>query len=161
VVIGKPGASRAFCLSTLIICKPNAILRGECILQVRRQLGARPEDKTAVKTASKDVGLSLEKKCAMGDPIFYQQVVNEFPDLPPLTGNWKSHPLCSIFGDLDSEDHRKDRPFRTAIVCTKENGRPGPGFFEEASRLRSRTILKADQDEFWITEFNAVCAYYK
>ena len=54
-------------------------------------------------------------------------------DLPPLKEYWRSHPLCSIFGELDDEDHLKKRPFRTALDSPRfvgkrglQNRRPSP-----------------------------------
>jgi hypothetical protein len=61
------------------------------------------------------------------------QLIAHFPDLPPLTEYWRSHPLCSIFGELDDEDRLKKRPLRTALVFAKETGRPGQGFFDTIS----------------------------
>jgi hypothetical protein len=114
-----------------------------------------------MKTSAKEIGHFLEQKAKIGEPINYQVVIDRFPDLPPLTGNWKSHPLCSMFGDLDGEDHRNNLPFRTSLVYAKNLGRPGQGFFETVSRLRGKTILKQEQDKVWIAELDALRAHYK
>jgi len=62
--------------------------------------------------------------------MFNSDLIIQFPELPPFTGNWKSHPLCWIFDELDREDAALDRPLRTAIVVSKEKRIPGGGFFE-------------------------------
>jgi hypothetical protein len=54
-----------------------------------------------MKTTVRDIGQFLEQQAKRGRPITYQEVINQFPDLPPLTEYWKSHPLCDIFGELD------------------------------------------------------------
>jgi hypothetical protein len=114
-----------------------------------------------VNTTIKEVGQFLEAQAKIGEPITYSQVIIRFPDLPPLTAAWRSHPLCSIFGELDDEDHVKTRPFRTALVFSVETGKPGQGFFDTVSNLRSKTILKREQDAFWIAELSALRAYYQ
>ena len=87
----------------------------------------------------------------MESPITYTNVVRSFPDLPPLTGAWRSHPLCTIFGDLDIEDDRNKRPFRTALVFAKETGRPGEGFFE---------MIESQTDKVWTNELKALIDHY-
>ena len=110
----------------------------------------------AMQTSVRDVGIFLEKQAKIGAPITYQKVVERFPDLGPLTEFWRSHPLCSIFGELDAEDHRNGRPFRTALVCAKQTGKPGHGFFETVSPLRNQPISDQNEDEVWVSEFNAL-----
>jgi len=86
-----------------------------------------------MQTSARDVGLFLEAQAKQRAPIPYSDVIRTFRDLPPLGPHWKSHPLCSFFGELDLEDHSKQRPFRTALVFAKETGRPGQGIFRHAS----------------------------
>jgi hypothetical protein len=114
-----------------------------------------------LNTSIKDIGQYLEEQAKIGTPIPYGQIIKRFPDLPPLGPNWRSHPLCSIFGELDEEDHIKNRPLRTALVFAVETTRPGQGFFDTITNLRKQTILKSDQDKVWTDELNAVIAYYK
>lgn len=87
-----------------------------------------------MQTTTKEVGQYLEEQAKIRKPITYAQVITRFPDLPPLTGAWLSHRLCSIFGELDDEDHLKAHPFRTALVFAKETGRPRQGFFDAVSK---------------------------
>jgi hypothetical protein len=117
-------------------------------------------DEVRVKTTMKEVGQYLEEQAKLGTPITYTDVVRRFIDLPPLTGAWRSHPLCTVFGDLDVEDDRNKRPFRTALVFAKETGRPGQGFFDAIMSLRNTTILKSEQDRVWTDELKAVIAFY-
>ncbi len=113
-----------------------------------------------VETTIKDVGRFLEDQAKLGTPITYTDVIRKFPDLPPLTAAWRSHPLCGIFGELDDEDNVKRRPFRTALVFAKETGRPGQGFFDTMTNLRGKTILKSEQDQVWTGELKALIAHY-
>jgi hypothetical protein len=117
--------------------------------------------KVYMTTNIKDIGQYLEAQAKIGTPITYGQIIKRFPDLPPLGPHWKSHPLCSIFGDLDREDHREGRPFRTALVYAVETSKPGQGFFETITQLRNQTILKSDQDQVWTKELKAVINHYK
>jgi hypothetical protein len=114
-----------------------------------------------LQTSIIEVGQYLEKQAKIGEPITYTDVIRKFPDLPLLTAAWRSHPLCGIFGELDKEDHVKQRPFRTALVFAKETSRPGQGFFDTVTNLRGKTILKSEQDKVWIAEVDALRAYYK
>ena len=107
------------------------------------------------------VGEFLERQARTGQLISYAQVVAHFPDLPPLTEAWLGHPLCKIFGELDDEDGHSARPFRTALVISKEAGMPEQGFFETAQKLRWKQIRKSDHPKFWVDEVRAVLEYYK
>jgi hypothetical protein len=113
-----------------------------------------------VETTIKDVGQFLEQQAKLGAPITYGDLIRRFPDLPPLGPHWKSHPLCSIFGELDDEDIVKERPFRTALVFAKETGRPGQGFFETMQNLGGITVLKSEQDKIWTEALKVLIAYY-
>src|ERR1017187_6942936 len=112
-------------------------------------------------TSVKEIGAFLESQAHLGQPITYGAVIKKFPDLPPLTEYWKSHPLCDIFGELDGEDHRNNRPFRTALVYAVDTTRPGNGFFENLARLRGTTIMKSEEDKVWVAELDALKAYYR
>ena len=114
-----------------------------------------------MNTTMKEVGKYLEQQAKLGAPITYTDVVRSFPDLPPLTGAWRSHPLCTIFGDLDIEDDRNKRPFRTALVYAKETGTPGDGFFEMIETLRGVSITKSQKDKVWTDELKALIDLYK
>jgi hypothetical protein len=113
-----------------------------------------------LNTTIKDVGDFLEQQAKLGSPITYGDVIRKFPDLPQLGPHWKSHPLCSISGELDDEDHVKGRPFRTAIVYAKETTRPGQGFFDTIAALRNKPIDKSQEDKVWTDELKAVMAFY-
>jgi hypothetical protein len=113
-----------------------------------------------LNTTIKEIGQFLEEQAKVGRPITYTDVIRKFPDLPPLSAAWRSHPLCSIFGELDDEDNVKHRPFRTALVFAKETGRPGQGFFDAMANLRGKTILKSEWDRVWTKELNDVIKHY-
>ncbi len=108
-----------------------------------------------------EVGRFLEEAAKLGEPITYGDVVAHFPDLPPLTEYWLSHPLCNIFGELDGEDHDNSRPFRTAIVIARERNKPGPGFFTTISRLRGIKLREQDYDALWLSELGALQKHYR
>jgi hypothetical protein len=115
----------------------------------------------AMKTTEKDIAEFLEEKARIGEPIFYLDVVNRFPDVGPLTPHWPSHPLSAIFGHLDDDDQARQRPYRTALVVSKERGKPGDGFFNAMADLRDITILKSEEDKVWLKEFNRLVGYYQ
>src|SRR5258708_3202027 len=80
----------------------------------------------------KQVGAFLEDRVRrLGDsaPIFYNDLASQL-SLPPVTDAWFAHPLCKIFGELDSQEARLGRPFRTALVISRERNMPGEGFFK-------------------------------
>jgi hypothetical protein len=107
------------------------------------------------------IGKFLEKRAREGKPINYAEVIRIFPGLPPLNGNWSSHPLAQIFGDLDREDFANGRPFRTALVFALETSIPGDGFFKTLSDLRRIEISNTERSRLWIDEVNAVIAHYQ
>ena len=111
-------------------------------------------------TTINDIGKYLERHAKLGEPVTYGRLLSQFSDLPPLDGNWRSHPLCSMFGELDEDDHRKGRPFRTAMVFAKETGRPGQGVFDTVSNLRHKTILTAEQNLVWLAELSVLKTQY-
>lgn len=104
------------------------------------------------------IGDFLELQCKAKKVVTYQEVVNAFPDLPHLQGDWNNHPLCGIFETLDQKDARMKRPFRTSVVvkADKQNQMPGSGFFEALERL-NKISCKNNQarQAAWITELNA------
>jgi hypothetical protein len=122
--------------------------------------GIRFKCEGVVETSIKEVGQYLEEQAKLGTPITYTDVIRRFPDLPMLTGAWRAHPLCGIFGELDDEDNVRKRPFRTALVFAKETGRPGQGFFDTVQNLRGTTITRSEQDRVWTDELKALIAHY-
>lgn len=103
------------------------------------------------------VGKFLELKAKAGKIVTYQDVINAFPNLPALNGNWNSHPLCKIFEDLDQEDKQKNRPFRTSLVVRQDanNKMPGNGFFDALERLKGiHCRNQTERESAWITELN-------
>jgi hypothetical protein len=96
------------------------------------------EDLVAMAARSQNIPFR-EAQAKIGTPINYGQIIKHFPDLPELGPYWRSHPICSIFGDLDKEDHLNGRPFRTALVFAIETSKPGQGIFETIENLRHQT----------------------
>ena len=112
-------------------------------------------------TTATQIGKFLESQACKNCPMTYGQVLEKFPDLPPLTGAWLSHPLCEMFGQLDAEDFAAGRPFRTALVYAKETSIPGQGFFDTLARYRKQKISKNQQIDIWDKEMKAIKAYYE
>ena len=105
----------------------------------------------AKKVTSGQVAAFLEdraRRLSFDDvPIFYGDLAAHF-GLPPVTEAWYTHPLCSIFDDLDIEDAKRGRPFRTVLVVSQEHSIPGPGFFKTVARLcPQRPQPKTDLDK--------------
>ena len=111
-------------------------------------------------TTTRDLAEFLEEQARQSEPITYSDVIVNFPDLPPLTEAWLSHPLCSIFGELDREDFTNNRPFRTALVFGKESGLPGNGFFQMLERYRGRKLRKDEHLTVWLAELDAIKKFY-
>ena len=87
---------------------------------------------SAVKTnvTAKEIGRFLESRVRASGieaVIFYNELASHF-DLPEVDERWQQHPLCKIFDDLDNEDAKNKRPFRTVLVVSRDKGRPGQGF---------------------------------
>ena len=96
-------------------------------------------------------------------PIFYNDLANKF-GLPPVDKFWATHPLCQMFDTLDREDASNKRPFRTALVVSRERGIPGQGFFNTLQQLRNlKHPLKdeLEQRRVWQNEFDQVIAFYQ
>lgn len=107
------------------------------------------------------IGTMLENVARLQQVVTYQDVVTNF-NLPPLEGNWNSHPLSAIFEQLDQEDANKNRPFRTSVVVKKDknNQMPGGGFFEALERLKGIACRnEIARQQAWINELNAAHSY--
>jgi hypothetical protein len=111
-------------------------------------------------TNANDIGKFLEMLARRNEPCTYSRLIEEFPDLPPLTGAWLSHPLCDIFGQLDAQDNAGCRPFRTALVFAKETSIPGQGFFDMLAIYRKQKIGKEQKIELWDKEMKALRSFY-
>ncbi len=107
------------------------------------------------------IGTFLESAAKAKRLITYQEVVNKF-SLPPLEGNWNTHPLSKSFETLDQEDATKNRPFRTSVVVRKDknNQMPGMGFFEALERLKNIKCLNDKaREKAWVNELNAAFGF--
>ncbi|MHA3048123.1 hypothetical protein [Acinetobacter sp. ANC 4639] len=112
------------------------------------------------KIDRKLVSEQLEKAIKSKKTMTYTEIVNHF-GLPPLDGHWKSHPLCSLFELIDQEDAKEKRPFKTAIVVSSKEQKPGTGLFEALERLKKIPDPKTPEarDKIWVAELNAVFKY--
>jgi hypothetical protein len=95
--------------------------------------------------------------------VFYNDLAAHF-DLPEVDERWQTHPLCKLFDVLDHEDARKKRPFRTALVISRDKQLPGQGFFNMAKALRNPTPRfdsEIQRMRFFVDEVQALVNYYK
>lgn len=118
------------------------------------------------KIASVQVAAFLENRARKSNfddaPIFYGELVARF-GLPLITEAWSLHPLCDIFEELDVEDAKRGRPFRTVLVVSQEHSIPGPGFFKMVARLcPQHPQLKTDLDKmrFFNAELKKLLKHY-
>lgn len=113
----------------------------------------------------KQVGAFLEERVRRlggSSPIFYGDLAAHL-SLPPVTDAWFTHPLCGIFEQLDVEDAKLVRPFRTALVISRERNMPGEGFFKTFLRLHPHVRPpKTDLDKMklYVAELNRVLSHY-
>ena len=113
----------------------------------------------------RDIGSFLEDRARRLDgeaPIFYSDLAAHF-GLPPVTDAWFTHPLCDMFEQLDQEDERLERPFRTALVISKERSMPGAGFFKTIVRLRGLSHpprTEHDKMRLYLDELNSLLSHY-
>ncbi len=114
---------------------------------------------------AQDIGRYLEQQLrakGRNAVMTYSDLLEEFNDLPEFTGPWQSHPLCDMFEVLDIEDGER-RPFRTAIVVSKDDCLPGAGFFKMYVRYRDpKARIRTDIDRITVhqKELKAVAEYY-
>ena len=113
----------------------------------------------------RDIGCYLEdraRRLGGSAPLFYSDLATHF-GLPPVTDAWFTHQLCGIFEQLDQEDERLSRPFRTALVISKERSMPGEGFFKTVVRLRGLARpprTENDKLKLYVDELNSLLRYY-
>lgn len=101
----------------------------------------------------------LEGKARAKKPVTYREVVDHF-ELEPLTEAWTTHSLAGAFEQLDQQDANADRPFRTAMVYSKERSMPGPGFFHSLETRKGIVALNDDRRlEVYTHEYKATIAY--
>ncbi|WP_157463028.1 hypothetical protein [Curvibacter gracilis] len=86
--------------------------------------------------------------------ITYGDLAHRF-DLPIPDQNYQGHPFANLFHLLDQEDADFNRPFRTSAVVSKNQGRPGPGFFTALKNMKNISSTAATRDEVWLKEWNA------
>ena len=108
---------------------------------------------------SHQVGLFLEEQAGKRCTVYYSDIVAHF-GLPSLSIPWPYHPLSEIFEVLDQEDTMSNRPFRSAVVISKEREMPGNGFFEALERLRGiQTSNEQQRLEVFVRELEATFRY--
>jgi hypothetical protein len=118
------------------------------------------------KTTTQDIGRYLEQQLrakGRNAVMTYGDLLEVFNDLPDFTGAWSSHPLCDMFGELDIEDASLGRPFRTAVVVSKDDRVPGGGFFKMYVQYRDPNArIRSDLDRIEVhqRELRAVAAHY-
>lgn len=109
-----------------------------------------------MKTTYQEIGKHLEYVASMADVVTYGDLVKKFTDLPRELYPWPLHPLCAMFEELDVEDQRNGRPFRTSVVVTQETKMPGDGFFKMYELKRGQAISTSQRLSVWMSELVAV-----
>lgn len=108
---------------------------------------------------SSQIGLFLENQARKKRTVYYSDIVARF-GLPPMGALWSNHPLSEIFEVLDQEDTMSNRPFRSAVVISKERNMPGNGFFQALERLRGiQTSNEQQRMEAFRNELDATFGY--
>jgi hypothetical protein len=113
----------------------------------------------------RDIGDFLEDRArSLGEdaPLFYSDLAAHF-GLPPITDAWFTHPLSGMFEQLDQEDEQLARPFRTALVISKERSIPGEGFFKALVRIRGlRPPPRTEHDKMrlYLSELSNLLKHY-
>ena len=69
-----------------------------------------------------------------------------------------SHAFHALLGEISSEEFDSGRGMLSVLVVSKDNLKPGPGFFELARRLG---IEEPDTDRVWIDQFNHVVTFWR
>ena len=69
-----------------------------------------------------------------------------------------SQELAALLGEISTEEDHAGRGMLSVLVVHKHNQIPGEGFFELARRL-GRPVN--DKIEFWASEFDRVCRYWR
>lgn len=111
------------------------------------------------KANPQTIGAFLEQKASEQKTVFYSELAVHF-NLPPMDGAWPAHPLSNYFDVLDQEDAVAKRPFRTAVVITREHGVPGNGFFQSLGKYKGiRASNNQEKLEVFANELQAVFAH--
>jgi len=79
----------------------------------------------------------------------------------PLIGNYMGSEIGHLLGEISEDEVNSERPMLSA-VAVNVSGKPGPGFFELARRLRR--LDSEDQDDeihFWENELKSVYDTWK
>jgi hypothetical protein len=114
-----------------------------------------------VTTTAKDVGAFLEEQARKGEPITYGQVVEHFPDLPPLTDAWLAHPLCDMFGQLDAKDHAARLPISDRVFIWKAGFDAWRWLLQTILNYRKKKISPNQRMTYWLAEVQAAKERYK
>jgi len=62
--------------------------------------------------------------------------------------------MSKIFDQLDREDAGTNSPFITSVVVSRENGKPGSGYFNALRKYKGIDV--SDTDKAWIAEIIAL-----
>jgi len=89
-----------------------------------------------------------------GKTIYYSDLANILG--LPTSGDQMRHEVSHLLGEISEDEvtlHK--RPMLSAVVVSRENNRPGSGFYELARQLKKLTAGEAEED-FWVQEVNRV-----
>ncbi len=95
------------------------------------------------------------------ETISYSDLYNQIRHLihsSPLTGP-EDHRFHHMLGEVSTAEYQAERGMLSVLVVHKTGDmKPGPGFYELARQLGH---IFSDEDAFWISQFNKVCAAWR
>lgn len=100
--------------------------------------------------------LLLVAQARAGTTITYSNLVAQLTtlSLPP-----DSHALAAMLGEISEEEDAQGRGMLSVLVVHKDGDmRPGPGFFNLATKLERDT---SDLERCWVQEFKQVLSVWQ
>ncbi len=98
----------------------------------------------------------LKSVAKQGGPPINYAVIFELMKLK--RGNNAAKEAGHLLGEISEQMHREAKPMLSALVVNRQEGIPGPGFFELAATLGklSREATSQERKAFWEKELQAV-----
>ena len=123
-------------------------------MTAERWYGYPVGDWEATKEHAKEI---LRARAATPNPTIYYSELG--PRLRPIAfDDPHAKPFHALLGEVSSEEDDDGNGMLSVLVVSKDDMKPGAGFFELARALGRET---GDTDATWITEFNRVIARWR
>jgi hypothetical protein len=87
-----------------------------------------------------------------GETITYTDLVRQ---VHAMRLDPHDYAVAHLLGEISAVDHAEGRGMRSALVISKEEGKPGTGFFALAASCGEDV---SDQERFWVHELHKVYA---